>query len=94
MNSLKKILEDIETAPVKVYRSALEVLKTVFAPILLLLRSVIGLWHYVVEWVQAITPVFSSFFGLMSGTSYYMVLPIYAGIAGPIVIAVYKRFGK
>ena len=90
----QQILEDIETAPISIYRNSLEIIKTVFAPILLLLKATIGLWHYVVEWVQATSPVFSSFFGLMNGTSYNMVLPIYASLAGPIVIAVYKRFGK
>ena len=90
----QQILEDIETAPISIYRTSLEIIKTVFAPVLLLLKATIGLWHYVVEWVQATAPVFSSFFGLMNGTSYNMVLPIYASLAGPIVIAVYKRFGK
>lgn len=90
----QQILQDIETAPIDIYRRCLDIIKVVFAPIILLLRSVIGLWHYVVEWVQVTAPVFSSFFGFMSGTSYNMVLPIYASLAGPIVIAVYKRFGK
>lgn len=90
----QQILEDIETAPISIYRTSLEIIKTVFAPVLLLLKATIGLWHYVVEWVQATAPVFSSFFGLMNGTNYNMVLPIYASLAGPIVISVYKRFGK
>lgn len=90
----QEILQDIETAPIKVYQSALEVIKVVFAPIIALLRSVIGLWHYVVEWVTATSPVFARFFGFMSSTNYNMVLPIYAALAGPIVIAVYKRFGR
>ena len=90
----QEILQDIETAPIDIYRQSLEIIKTVFAPVLMLLKSTIGLWHYVVEWVQATAPVFSSFFGLMNGISYNMVLPIYASLAGPIVIAVYKRFGK
>lgn len=90
----EQVLEDIETAPINVFSTALDVIKLVFAPIIAALKACIGLWHYVVEWVQVTAPVFSTFFGLMSGTSYNMVLPIYAALAGPIVIAIYKRFGK
>lgn len=90
----EQVLEDIETAPINVFSTALDVIKLAFAPIIAALKACIGLWHYVVEWVQVTAPVFSTFFGLMSGTSYNMVLPIYAALAGPIVIAIYKRFGK
>lgn len=90
----ENIIEDIETAPINIVSTALDVIKLAFAPIIAALRACIGLWHYVVEWVQATAPVFSTFIGFMSGTSYNMVLPIYAALAGPIVIAVYKRFGK
>lgn len=88
------ILDAIEQGPVKLWRSALNVLKTVFAPILATLKSFVGLWHYVVEWVGVILNPFLWFFNIMSGTSYNMVLPIYAGLAGFIVIAIYKRFGR
>lgn len=88
------ILDAIEQGPVKLWRSALNVLKTVFAPILATLKTFVGLWHYVVEWVGVILNPFLWFFNLMSGTSYNMVLPIYAGLAGFIVIAIYKRFGR
>lgn len=90
----EQVLEDIQTAPINVFSTALDVIKLAFAPIIAALKACIGLWHYVVEWVQVTAPVFSTFFGLMSGTSYNMVLPIYAALAGPIVIAIYKRFGK
>lgn len=88
------LLDALEQGPVNLWRKALDVLKTVFAPILALLRSHLNLWHYVVEWVGVILSPFLFFFNIMSGTSYNMVLPIYAGIAGFIVIAIYRRFGR
>lgn len=95
MQSLPDVIrEDLETAPIKVYQKALSLIKTLFAPILALLNSVIGLWHYVVEWVNSVSIPFLTFFNIMSLSSYNMVLPIYAGLAGAIVIAVYKRFGR
>lgn len=88
------LLDALEQGPVNLWRKALDVLKTVFAPILALLRSHLNLWHYVVEWVGVILSPFLFFFNIMSGTSYNLVLPIYAGIAGFIVIAIYRRFGR
>lgn len=54
----------------------------------------VGIWHYVVEWLGSIMGVFTFFFGLMNSTSYYIVLPFYAMIAGAICLAFYKRFGR
>lgn len=69
-------------------------LETAFSGVISRLAQSVGIWHYVVEWIGSITTCFTWFFGVASGTSYYMVLPIYACIAGGIVLAVYKRFGR
>lgn len=92
--TLTQILEHINQGHLDLFKGVLDAIKVVFAPILLALKSCLRLWHYVVEWVQATAPVFSTFIGFMSGTNYNMVLPIYAALAGPICIAIYKRFGR
>lgn len=92
--TLTQILEHIRQGHLDLFKGVLDAIKVVFAPILIALKSALRLWHYVVEWVQATAPVFSTFIGFMSGTSYNMVLPIYAALAGPICIAIYKRFGR
>lgn len=90
----EQLLEDIETGPSKVFRKALDVLKSLFLPLLLPIKAMMGLWHYVVEWLASINAPFLWIFGVMSGTSANMVLPIYAVLAGSICIAIYKALGR
>ena len=89
-----KILEDIELGPAKLFDKALDILKTLFLPLLLPIRAMMNLWHYVVEWIGSITTPFTWIFGIMSGTSGNMVLPIYALLAGGICISIYKALGR
>lgn len=89
-----KILEDIELGPAKLFDKALDILKSLFMPLLLPIKAMMGLWHYVVEWIQSISSPFTWIFGVMSGTSYNLVLPIYAVLAGSICIAIYKALGR
>lgn len=88
------ILEDIELGPAKLIDKALDVLRTLFLPILAPISAMMGLWHYVVEWITSISTPFTWIFGIMSGTSGNMVLPIYATLAGGICISIYKVFGR
>lgn len=90
----QQILEDIETGPAKVFRKALDILKSIFLPLLLPIKAMMNLWHYVVEWLVSVTTPFAWIFGVMSATSYNMVLPIYAALAGGICIAIYKALGR
>ena len=94
ISTLTDVLDHIKQGHLDLFQPVFDGIKIVFAPVLVLLKSALRLWHYVVEWVQAISPVFSTFFGFMSGTNYNMVLPIYAALAGPICFAIYKRFGR
>lgn len=89
-----KILEDIELGPSKLFDKALDILKSLFMPLLLPIKAMMNLWHYVVEWIQSISIPFTWIFGIMSGTSYNLVLPIYAVLAGSICIAIYKALGR
>lgn len=88
------ILEAIEEGPIKLIDSGLDVLRSVFGSILQTIRSHVGIWHYVVSWVQSISTPFTWILSIANGTSYYMVLPLYALVAGTLVIAIYKRFGR
>lgn len=69
-------------------------LESLFGPLITRLRNAFSIWHYVVEWLGSIGSVFSWAIGAASGTSYFIVLPIYACIAGGIVLGVYRRFGR
>ena len=88
------IIEAIEEGPIKLIDSGLDVLRSVFGSILQTIRSHVGIWHYVVSWVQSISTPFTWILGIAKGTSYYMVLPLYAVVAGTLIIAIYKRFGR
>lgn len=90
----EQLLEDIETGPSRVFRKALDVLKSLFLPLLLPIKAMMGLWHYVVEWLSSVNAPFLWILGIMNGTSYNMVLPIYAVLAGSICIAIYKALGR
>lgn len=89
-----KILQDIEEGPIKLLDKLLDVLRTLFFPILATLKSFLGIWHYVVEWLSNISNPFTWIIGIMAATSSVLMSPIYALIAGIIVIAVYRRFGR
>ena len=89
-----QILEDIELGPAKLFDKALDILKSLFLPLLLPIRAMMNLWHYVVEWIQSVSSPFTWIFGIMSSTSYNMVLPIYALLAGGICISIYKALGR
>lgn len=90
----ESILQDIEKGPIKIFDTAIDALKNFILPILTWIKEHFGIWHYVVEWVSSIAGVFSWLFGIVSSASYYIVLPIYAAIAGFIVIKIYKVFGR
>lgn len=83
-----------ETHLINTFKKALDVLKGLLAPIFLLLKNALGIWHYVVEWLALIAAPFAWIVGRFSSAGNGIMLPIYASIAGFIVIAVYKRFGR
>lgn len=91
---LDGILTAIEEGPVELFKTALDGIKIVFGDLLSRLSGILGIWHYVVEWFNSISVPFNFFRQSAGSISYFLVLPIYACIAGGIVIAVYKRFGR
>ena len=58
------------------------------------LKNSFGIWHYVVEWWQCIASYFSFLMTIANGMPSCFIAPLYAVVAGTIVLGVYKRFGQ
>lgn len=84
----------LENHLITTFNNSLDALKSTLAPFFNRLKSFLGIWHYVVEWFQSISLPFTLFLRFFSGMSSIAMLPIYATIAGTIVISVYRRFGR
>lgn len=94
INSIRNLPESFESHAIDTIKRGLDGLKRIFLPIFVSLKSAIGIWHYVVEWFQAISVPFLFFMQTITTGYPLMTVPIYASIAGIIVIAVYRRFGR
>lgn len=98
IDKIKKSLDDLpdnlERHLIDTLGKGIDALKVVFLSLLGQVKSFLGIWHYVVEWLQSIATPFALFIGFLQNMSYTAILPLYACIAGTIVIAVYKRFGR
>lgn len=88
------LADTLESHAINTAKKGIDALKRIFAPILLLLKNALGIWHYVVEWIAYIGTPFSWLLAVFQSAGNGIMLPIYAAIAGAIVIAVYKRFGR
>lgn len=89
-----KWLDAKEHHAIDTLKKGLNALKRILLPIFLLLKNALGIWHYVVEWLALIAAPFAWMIGVFTSAGNGIMLPIYASIAGFIVIAVYKRFGQ
>lgn len=89
-----KILQDIQRGPIDIFDKGIDVLRDLFAPFFSGLSSALGIWHYVVDWLGSISAPFYWILGIASGTSGIILGPVYAMVAGCIVIAIYRRFGR
>lgn len=86
-----RILEDIELGPIRVYQKVLDLFRTIFAPVINLITAGIGIWSYVVSWLSAISLPFNFVLSIVPSG---IMIPIYASIAGWLVIAIFRRFGR
>lgn len=86
-----RILEDIEQGPIHVFDKVLDLISTVFAPVISLITSGLSIWSYVLAWLSQITVPFSF---ILSVVPAGVMVPIYAAIAGFLVIAIFRRFGR
>lgn len=94
VSSIVESISGIASESLDLVQSLFEGISSSFSDLFSDLKSSFGIWHYVVEWLSSISSSFSLFFGLLSSLSYSAVLPIYASVAGIIVITFYKRFGR
>lgn len=86
---IDEICNNIDTAPYHDLDTGLDRLPTVFLPFITDLRSALGIWHYVTEWLAQISTTFAFVSGCLVGTS--IMTPIYAAIAGFMCIKIYRR---
>lgn len=87
---VEEIVEGTETLIAGILNQIPQAFGIIFDPI----KRASSIWHYVVEWVQSIGEPFQFIWSMASGTSYYIILPVYASLAASVVLAFYKRFGK
>ncbi len=88
------LVDKIERGSVDWFRDIVQSIWDPFLPILNIFRSGVGIWHYVVEWLQAIHAPFVTFWNFLGSAGYIFVTPIYAAAAAAIVLAIYRRFGR
>lgn len=87
---VEEIVEGTETLIAGILNQIPHTFSVIFGPI----KQASSIWHYVVEWIQSIGAPFQFIWSMASGTSYYIILPVYASLAASVVLAFYKRFGK
>lgn len=87
--TIEDICNNIDTAPYHDLDTGLDRLPTFFLPFITDLRSALGIWHYVTEWLSQVSTTFAFISGCLVGTS--IMTPIYAAVAGFMCIKVYRR---
>lgn len=87
--TIDDICNNIDTAPYHDLDTGLDRLPSFFLPFITDLRSALGIWHYVTEWLSQVSTTFAFISGCLVGTS--IMTPIYAAIAGFMCIKVYRR---
>lgn len=94
VDAVADIIESIENADVDFFRDIVNALWEPFLPILNTFKSAVGIWQYVVQWVQNISAPFSFFMNILSSSNSIYMSPFYAVAAASIVLAIYRRFGR
>ena len=89
-----ELVEEIVEGTVTLIAGILNQIPQAFGIIFGPIKQASTIWHYVVEWIQSIGAPFHFIWSMASGTSYYIILPVYASLAAAVVLAFYKRFGK
>lgn len=89
-----ELVQDIVLGTETLISGILNQIPSLFSVILSPIKTAASIWHYVVEWIQSIAGPFQFIWSMANGTSYYIVLPVYASLAAAVVLAFYKRFGK
>lgn len=85
------ILEAVETGPIQLFQSVLGLVQSSFSSVFERIRSGLGIWRYVVSWLNTILSPFSFLSSVLPSGIW---LPVYASVAGSLVIAIFRRFGR
>lgn len=88
------LADRIERGSADWFRDIVDSIWQPFLPILNIFRAGVGIWHYVIEWLQYIHAPFVTFWNFLGSAGYIFISPIYAAAAAAIVIAIYRRFGR
>lgn len=91
---LEEVLEAVQLHPLDLFGAALDDFQISFGGAMAGIRERLGIWHYVVEWLNCIGTCFRWFLSIFQNTAYCMVVPIYASVAGLICLSLYRRFGR
>lgn len=89
-----ELVEEIVTGTVTLIAGILNQIPQAFGVIFGPIKQASSIWHYVVEWITSIGAPFQFIWSMASGTSYYVILPVYASLAAAVVLAFFKRFGR
>lgn len=87
---VEEIVKGTETLIAGILNQIPQAFGVIFGPI----KQASSIWHYVVEWITSIGAPFQFIWSMASGTSYYIILPVYASLAAAVVLAFFKRFGR
>lgn len=93
-DSIGDLTQKFEDASRKWFDDVVDSIKTPFLPWFNIFKSGVNIWHYVVAWLGNISAPFTFFFGVLNSANSALVSPILACVAGTIVIAIYRRFGR
>lgn len=93
-NDISDLIDKIETGSIDFFRDVVRSIKVPFQRWFGILAQGVGIWHYVVEWVQYISAPFSWFWNVFASVNPILISPVYALFAAVLVIAIYRRFGR
>ena len=94
LDAIHDIADGIVHGNANWFRDIVDSIWNPFLRIFGIFKTHVGIWRYVVLWLQRITEPFNFFFGIFVDLGPLYTSPIYACFAGILVIAIYRRFGR
>lgn len=92
VNNVNDLGDHIVNGDENWFDKVVDSIKNPFIPILNIIKEHVQIWHYVISWFGVITVPFDFFRTVLVGIGAPFISPIYAAVAGTIVIAIYRRF--
>lgn len=94
LDSIGDLVDNIVNGNTQWFQDIVDSIWQPFLPWFNIFKAGVGIWHYVVTWLQNISAPFGFFFNVLASAGSIYVSPIYAVAAAAVVIAVYRRFGR